>query len=161
MILDKIDNWKLYPYGPAWEQAFAFLSSLTEDAEEKEYPMQGNRMFARVMGYSTKKSEQAILESHRIYMDIQTVITGGEGLEWHPADSLIVKGPYDKHADAQFYVHPALPRIRMDMFPGMFVALFPNDAHMAALEIGNLSARIKKVVVKIDLALIGFEQFGR
>jgi biofilm protein TabA len=161
MILDKIENWGLYPYGPAWERAFAFLSSLTKDMEEKEYPLQGRRMFARVMGYSTKKPEQGILESHRVYMDIQTVITGAEGMEWHPADGLTAKEPYNRETDAQFYLQPGLSRVRMNLLPGVFVALFPNDAHMAGMEIGNVPAQVRKVVVKVDLSLIESQKIDR
>jgi len=42
----------------------------------------------------------------------------------------------------------------MNVFPGIFVALFPHDAHMPSLMLGNTPECIKKVVVKVNVKLL-------
>ena len=57
MIIDKLENWEHYHFGPGWKRAFEFLTTLTPDAEEKKYELQGEEIFAQVMSYETKKPE--------------------------------------------------------------------------------------------------------
>ena len=154
MIVDRIQNGKAYPMGKAWQLAFEFLLSLKPDAEEKKYHVQGDDIFAMVMSYETRPPDTAVLETHRKYLDIQTVITGGEGIAWFPKDELIIKQPYDELKDVEFYHHPNSSFARMDVFPGIFVALFPHDAHMPSLMLGNTPECIKKVVVKVNVKLL-------
>lgn len=154
MIIDKLDNWGHYPFGKAWERAFEFLKSLTPDADEKQYSLMGDDMFARVMSYETRAPEVAKLESHRKYIDVQTVLVGGEGIEWFLRDGLEADTPYDETKDAEFYRRTSPGPARVDVFPGTFVMLFPHDAHMPALMVEKKTELIKKVVVKIKLDLL-------
>ncbi|MFQ5586111.1 MAG: YhcH/YjgK/YiaL family protein [Thermodesulfobacteriota bacterium] len=151
MIIDCLENWKTYRYGDAWKCAFEFLMSLTHDAEERNYHLQGDNVFAQVMSYETRRPEAAVLEAHRNYIDIQTVLIGGEGFEWFPSNSLTVEKPYDTSKDAAFYHRPASGPARLTIFPGTFVTFFPQDAHMPSLMTGNSPELIKKVVVKLHM----------
>jgi YhcH/YjgK/YiaL family protein len=154
MIIDKLKNFEHYCFGPAWKLAFEFLSSLTPDAEEKRYNIQGDDIFAIVMSYKTREPESAILESHRNYVDIQTVLVGGEGFECSFIDELIVDKPYNESIDAEFYkrIYPA--NTRVNVFPGTFIMLHPHDAHMPALMIYDKAELVKKVVIKIKVELL-------
>jgi biofilm protein TabA len=155
MILDRLENWHRYFPGPRLEAAFEFLKGLGADTKEGEYPIEGRDIFARVMSYSTRTPEEAVLESHRKYVDVQTVLTDAEGMEWHPAGSLGVETPYDEAKDAIFYFRPEDVRARLNMYPGNFVVFFPEDAHMPQLIVGSGPVLIKKVVVKVKLELFG------
>ncbi len=154
MIIDKLVFWKYYQFGPAWKLAFDFLMSLTPDSDEKKYNLQGDDIFAIVMSYETKTPEKALLETHRRYVDIQTVLVGGERIEWFSRDELIVDTPYDESKDVVFYKRTCPGSARVDVFPGTFVMLFPQDAHMPALMIDEKPELIKKVVVKISVELL-------
>lgn len=154
MIVDRLRNWKTYPYGDAWRFAFDFLRSLTLDAEEKEYPLQGDDMFARVMSYKTCLPETVVLEAHRKYIDIQAVLVGSEAIEWFSTNGLAIDKQYDDTKDVEFFNRPAPGPARVDVFPGTFVVLFPHDAHMPKLMTGNTPELIKKVVVKIKTGLL-------
>ncbi|HAZ11144.1 MAG TPA: hypothetical protein DCY86_00010 [Bdellovibrionales bacterium] len=44
--------------------------------------------------------------------------------------------------------------VRVDLFPGNFVALFPHDAHMPSLMIRQAPVFTKKVVVKVGMHLL-------
>ena len=154
MIIDKTENWELYPFGPAWEKAFAFLKTLTPQSEDKKYEIDGEDIFAIVMSYKTFAAEKGLFESHRVYVDIQTVITGAEGFECTFTDDLTVETPYSETAEAQFYKRSTPAQTRVDVTPGTFVMLYPHDAHMPGLSIGNEEKVVKKVVVKIKKELL-------
>lgn len=156
MIVDTLDNWPLYPYPAPWQKAFAFIAALSPDAADGEYPIVGREVFGIVWGYQTRPREDARYESHRKYMDIQTVLAGRESIACHQTDQLAVAAPYDDDRDIAFYRdQPA--RFHLQMPPGIFAALFPGDAHMPGLHPAETAAGVKKVVVKIALAHL----FGR
>ena len=154
MIVDKLKNWEHYHFGSAWKCAFEFLMSLTPYSDEKKYNLQGDKIFAQIMSYETKEPETSVLETHRKYVDIQTVLIGGEGIEWFARDGLVVDTSYDESKDAEFYKRTCPGQARVDVFPGTFVMLFPQDAHMPALMVKEKPELIKKVVVKIHVELL-------
>jgi YhcH/YjgK/YiaL family protein len=154
MIIDKLENWEHYHFGPAWKRALEFLMTLTPDAEEKKYRLQGDEIFAQVATYETRRPETAVLEAHRKYVDIQTVLSGSEKMECFSREGLAVDTPYDESKDAEFYRRSGHAPTRVDLSPGTFVMLFPQDAHMPGLMIGERPELIKKVVVKISLELL-------
>ncbi|MBN2329357.1 MAG: YhcH/YjgK/YiaL family protein [Candidatus Omnitrophica bacterium] len=155
MIFDEISYWENYAFGQAWEKAFAFLKSLSPEAEEKEYPIDGDDIFARVMSYETKPREEADLEAHMKYVDIQTVLSGSEGMEWAPTPQPELKGPYDEDNDIMFFHRSPNPPGRIIVQPGLFAAFFPQDAHMPQLiAAGDKPERVKKVVIKIRRSLL-------
>ena len=149
MIVDRMQNWQAYEFGPAWRSAFEFLGKLTTETADGRYELQGDDIFAIVMSYETRGADEAILEAHRRYVDIQTVLRGREGFEWFPASSLVVAQPYDAVKDVEFFQRLGPGSARVDIGPSLFIALFPDDAHMATLMLGNQRESIKKVVVKI------------
>lgn len=154
MIIDKVENFKLYNFGPAWHRAFEFLDTLTPDSPDGRYTIEGEDIFAIVMSYHTSAPESAVFESHQKYVDIQTVITDAEGFECAFSDELSVTTPYDTSKDAAFYERTSHGQTRVDAFPGTFVMLYPHDAHIAGLIVGTESKLVKKVVVKVKVELL-------
>jgi YhcH/YjgK/YiaL family protein len=153
MIVDHIDNWKRYSFGPTWELVFSFLEGLTPESEERRYDLDGDDVFAIVMSYPTKQETDAnaVLEAHRKYVDIQMALVGSERLALYPAHSLNVKTPYNAERDVEFFTYEKSANIQLGMFPGTFACLLPQDAHMPQLATGNAGVEVKKVVVKIAL----------
>lgn len=151
MIVDQIANWRGYPLGEAWEKAFAFLETLPVDAEEKEYPIDGDAIFARVMSYPTKAETDvdAVLEAHRKYVDIQMTLDASERIAVYPTESMEVKDAYDAERDVEFYTYKEPAKLQLSMYPGTFACLFPQDAHMPQLFTEVRGLVVKKVVVKI------------
>ena len=154
MIIDRLENWKLYHFGPAWTKAFEFLHTLPPDAEEKKYPVQGEDIFAIVMGYDTCIPETSLFESHQKYVDIQTTLIGTERFECSFTDTLSIQTPYDDVKDVQLYKRIVPGQTRVDITSDTFVMLCPHDAHMAALMTGDESKYVKKVAVKIKAELL-------
>ena len=154
MIVDKLENWELYFAEAAWQKAFAFLNSIAPEVEEGEYEIIGRDVYARVLSYETRFPEDAQLEAHREYVDIQTVLVGAEGIEWFPIKGLQTDKTYDRAEDLEFFFRSSPGPSRVDVYPGMFVTLFPQDAHMPALVVGKTQEAIKKVVVKLRTGLL-------
>ncbi|MFH1019102.1 MAG: YhcH/YjgK/YiaL family protein [Pseudomonadota bacterium] len=154
MIVDRLHNHTCYPFGKAWQLAFDFLLALPPDAEEKKYPLLGDDLFAIVMSYETRAPETSELEAHRNYLDIQAVLTGEEVIGWRQADELEIDTPYDAGKDVELYKHPAQGLLRVDLFPGNFMALFPHDAHMPSLMTRQVPVFTKKVVIKVGVHLL-------
>ena len=153
MIIDRLENWDNYFSGTTWRCVFDFLRTLHPDAAEKEYPLQGNDVFARVISYETKSPDTAVLEAHRKYIDIQMMIQGIECIKWFPVKALKVGVHYDMIKDVEFFHHPLYCPARVDLCPETFIALFPHDAHMTQLMCGNIPRVVKKVVVKVKREL--------
>lgn len=154
MIVDRLENWERYSDSPAWKKAFAYLMELNADSEEVETVLEPDRsLFARVMSYPTRTPAEAVLEAHRQYLDIQMAIVNSEAIGWHPIGSLKTKDPYDAEKDVEFFEHPASEPARVNVHPGTFVVLFPEDAHMPQLQSGLAPETVKKVVVKMRVEL--------
>lgn len=151
MIVDHISNWKQYSFGEAWEKAFDFLDALSVDAEEKEYPIDGDEIFARVMSYPTKEdtASDAILEAHRKYVDIQMALIGSERIAVYPTHTLSTKGGFLEDRDVEFFEYQEAAKLQLSMYPGSFACLLPQDAHMPGLFTETKGEMVKKVVVKI------------
>jgi len=157
MIIDRLSNHALYPLGDAWKKAFAFLDALTPDVAEGKYEIDNDNIFAIVMCYTTTIPENSLLESHRKYIDIQTVLDGAERFECAHIDDLTIITPYDSDKDIILYDHTTPRPYSADITPGTFIMLYPHDAHLAALMTNHKPQYIKKVVVKIKKELLGLE----
>lgn len=157
MIIDKLDKWKCYSFGPAWNQAIEFLASLSPDSEEKKYELQGKDIFAEVMRYETRSKDISVFETHRKYVDVQAVLSGREKIEIISRDELIVDTAYDESKDAELYKRIS-GQTQIELSPGTFALFFPHDAHMPCLMAGNTAESVKKVVVKIKKELLFINQ---
>lgn len=150
MITDTLSNHTHYPLGPAWEKAFEFIHTLNPSTPDGEYPLDGEAMYARVMSYHTKPPAEAVFEAHQKYADIQATLVGAEGIAVVDIHGLEITKSYNPANDVAFYAAPENVPTLVDIYPGSFAFLLPQDCHMPQLEVGQ-SQKIKKVVVKIAL----------
>lgn len=155
MIVQRLENWKRVFSGEAWRRAFEALEGFSADSPEGEIEIQGREIFARVMSYPTRSPKEAVLESHRRYIDIQMSLAGSERIDWFPPEGLEVKTPYDEAKDVVFYQPPGPAPAGVDVFPRTFVVLFPEDPHMPQLMTGAQPETVKKVVIKLQADLVG------
>ena len=152
MIIDRVEYYNCYPYGPVWNTAFEFLGSITSGAEEKKYEIQGDDIYAMIASYNTKEPHK--FEAHREYVDIQCLLEGQEIIESTALNGLTVDMPYDPEKDVEFYVKTDSRKIISHLMPGIFIAFFPHDAHMPGVSVGDFPEIVKKVVVKIKAELL-------
>ncbi len=152
MIADTLEHWSRY-FGDGLGDVLRFLGSLDANAAEGEHAIRGLDVFARIMAYQTKAREQAVMEAHRRYADVQMVLAGTEVMEWHPLEGLAQPTPYAADKDALNLAGPAVPQGRVVLTPGRFAVFFPQDAHMGQIALSGPEP-VRKVVVKVSMDVL-------
>jgi YhcH/YjgK/YiaL family protein len=156
MIVDRLNNWKAYFRNSVWETIFTQLQVLNENTPAMEKKIKNDDIILKVFSYETigPNDPEAELESHKKYIDIHTTITKGERIEWYPAAVLKIIKPYDAAEDAVYYERREPACASLNMYPGIFVMLWPDDAHMPRLQVAGKSELIKKAVMKVNIDLV-------
>lgn len=149
MILDVLDKANLYlTLNKGFATAIEFL--LRPDLKELpvgKYDIDGERVYAMVSRDFGRKKEDALLETHEKYIDIQLVLEGTDDMGWKSKSSCKKPtGAYDPEEDIQYFADE--PDSWIATKCGAFVIFFPEDAHMPLISSGQLH----KVVVKIAAA---------
>ena len=93
MIAGTLDNWKQHLAGPVWEKVFDYLASLSPDSPEEKTVLDGDKLFGIVMSYPTREVDDAVLETHEKYIDVQMALVDTEAIDWFPRAGLEVKTP--------------------------------------------------------------------
>lgn len=146
MVVDTLENLGKYAsLNPLFAQAIEFLKSTDLNAlEVGKTELKGNDLVVNVQQTTPKTKEQAKLETHNVFIDIQIPLSGTEVMgymaakECKPADA-----PYNAEKDITFFEGLADDYITVK--PGMFAIFFPQDGHAP----GITPTGVKKIVVKI------------
>lgn len=146
MIIDKIENLSNYiPLNPLFGEIVDFLQmhSLNTLNVAKNI-LSDSDVRLNIDQTPAKSKEEARLEAHRIFIDIQIPINGSEMMGYTPLDYCpIPAAPYDAEKDIVFYDGPAQNYIKVE--PGMFIIFFPEDAHAPCIN----TQSIKKAIFKV------------
>ena len=152
MIYDTLKNASVYSLGPAFEKAVRFVRGLNADVSIGRYEIDGETVYARVMEYETEAGRPEKYEVHRRYADLQAVLAGHETVFVRLAEELSPLTPYNPEKDCEFLAPDGKNSdVNVQLFPGSFTLLFPQDAHMGKGVTCLGGSKLKKVVVKIAL----------
>lgn len=146
MILDTLANADRYStLHPLFPRAFAYLRSTDLDAlKPGRHLIEGENLFAIMETAAGRTREQARLECHRKYIDIQLVLEGVDEMGWKPqGDCLESVDAYRAEKDIQFFRDAPLSWIATP--PGAFCIFFPQDAHAPLVSSGT----VRKIILKI------------
>ncbi len=146
MIVDSLKNTAVYnKIHPLFEEVFEYLRSTDfSKAEVGKVELKGDDLFVIISDSKMKAEQDAKLEVHDRYIDIQLPVSKTEIFGWKARESLsLSKEPFNKERDIQFFEDKYITTFSVS--PGDFVVFFPGDAHAPC--IGN--GKIRKVVVKI------------
>lgn len=138
----------------AVRQALDFLrrmdfSTLPDD----RYEIDGDRCYAKLARYETKRAQDCRPEAHRRYADIQYMVEGEEYIEVCPlGPDLVVHMPYDAAKDIVFF-EGLVPETSFPLTAGDYVILLPKDVHRPGVAV-KAPRPVVKVVVKVDVALL-------
>jgi YhcH/YjgK/YiaL family protein len=145
MIVDRLDNLEEYAaLSPLFAQAIAYLRSTGLNALEVGKTVLNSDLVVNVQQTAPKTKEQAKLETHRTFIDIQIPLSGVEVMGYTAAkDCKPADAPYDAEKDVTFFEGPADDYITVK--PGMFAIFFPQDGHAP----GITPTGVKKVIVKV------------
>lgn len=149
MILDRIENWRLYSgLGSRVERAFRYLAEEWDPSvPDGRVTLDGDDVFALIQGYETRPLEKCRFEAHRIYLDIQFVFAGAEAMGWAPVGSLEIDEDYDAARDVMMLKQPK-EFTRVNVGSGMFTLFYPADAHEPGIQMDGFP-NVKKVVMKV------------
>ena len=148
MILDHISNAsKYYCLHKLFEKAFDYLckTNFSKLAEGK-YPIEGEKCFAIVNRYTTKAVSESFAESHKKYIDIQYVFSGGEKFGYGYIKDLENKEYCEDNDLQKHYGNLNF----MFLSKNHFAILFPDDVHMPGITLEN-HCEVLKVVVKVAI----------
>lgn len=150
MILDVLENARRYcALNEGFAKAFEFLERPDlQKLPEGKYEIDGDRIYAMVSKEPGRKKEDALLETHEKYIDIQLILAGTDTMGWKPKS--LCKQPtqeYDQKSDIQFFADK--PDAWLATESGAFAIFFPEDAHMPLIS----PEQIHKVIVKVAAAL--------
>ncbi len=90
--------------------------------------------------------EKQVLELHHQYIDVHILLEGRERIGWKVTDDLTqeVKA-YSSDGDCALYGDA--PSMWVDLLPGQFVIVYPEDAHAPCIGEG----KIRKLIAKVKL----------
>lgn len=146
MILDTVDRMSSYKgMHPLMGKVIDFLENTDLNSlEPGRIVLQGDDLFVNVNMVQPLDRDNARIEVHRKYIDIQIPITSDEEMGYTSALFLGAESqPYEEKTEAGF--HCGQSHTWLLVKKGMFVVFFPGEGHAPAVT----PVPMKKIVVKI------------
>ena len=153
MVVDTLENLEKYAsLNPLFAQAIEFLKSHDLQAMEiGKTELKGKDLLVNIAQTKPKTKEEAKLETHNEFIDIQIPLSGTEIMGYTAAkDCVPTNAPYNVEKDITFF--EGLAETYIAVKPGMFAIFFPQDGHAP----GITPDGVKKVIVKVEDVSIKF-----
>ena len=151
MIYDALPNLSLYAgQSERLSAAACFLAT----ADLAALPLgradiEGDDLYAMVSEYRTHDPDPARHEVHRLYADLQVVVSGAERVGLAPrTPCLPVTEPYDETRDIEFI---RAEGVFVPLRAGQFLVLYPHEAHQPGVHPASGAVHVRKIVVKMRL----------
>lgn len=143
MITDKLENIEKYRVFLKPE-IIDFIKNLTNNIEIKKHTI-NNSDYANVETYLTKQHTDCYYEAHRVYADIQILLSGRERIDFADKSKLVTKTEYKP--DIEFFENSVPENSSVYLDETNFAIIFPNEAHKPQMQ-SDKQLQVKKVVVK-------------
>ena len=146
MIVSNLQNVeRIENLHPLFKELFEYVKShdiLHMDCGRIE--IKGDDLFINNANPTCIPADKQVLELHRDYIDVQILLEGKERIGWKAIEDLEHEvQPYDKEKDCALYSDT--PTTFVDLLPGQFVILFPEDPHAPIIGEGKIRKMIAKV----------------
>ncbi len=151
MIVAELDELaKQLALTPALQKALDFLGAHRKgEGLAERVEIDGAAVYALVQEFETVPAAAEIdFEAHRLYLDIQYVVSGEELMGWAPLSELTGAGAYNPAKDVLHGMFPAAAMTPVRVKAGQAAVFFPQDAHAPKLA-GDRPGWVKKIVVKV------------
>jgi len=148
MILDTLEQLPRYErLNPHFKKAFEFIRNTSlHELPRGRHEIDGLQIFALADIAAARRQDEAPLEAHRKYVDIQLVLGGVDVMGWkNTASCRKVSKAYDPEKDIEFFADSADAWVAVH--PGQCAIFFPEDAHAPLVGEGELH----KIVIKVAL----------
>ncbi|WP_455584411.1 YhcH/YjgK/YiaL family protein [Bacteroides sp.] len=132
---------------PLFKQLFDYVKSHDLLHEELgTIKLDGDNLFINNIHPECIPQEKRLLELHHEYIDVHILLEGKETIGWKALEDLKAeKQPYDAKEDCALYSDT--PTTFVDIAPGQFVIVYPEDPHAPAIGCG----RIRKLIAKVKI----------
>lgn len=146
MIIDNLQNIERYMVlHPLFAQVVEFLRTVDlQTCPLERIVLKDDELVVNITETAPKGKEEALLETHNDFIDIQIPVSGPE-IMGYASRMVLPEVYYDKEKDISFYDTSVENYLKVS--PGMFVIFFPQDAHAPAIT----PITLKKVIIKIKV----------
>lgn len=113
----------------------------------------GDGVFALEQAYTAKPPAEGRWEAHRVYIDVQVVVSGDELMEVTEVSRLTVAEDHTPAKDLLFFDQNgegSVLRVRA----GELAVFYPADAHKPSLAAGVPASVVRKTVVKVPVSSV-------
>ena len=144
MILDALSNCERYfSLNPSFKEAFEFIKSKDLHSLEPGKHELNENLFVISEKVQAKSREDAVLEAHKEFIDIQLCISGVDHMGWKALDEC---GPVtEDYPDKDLTFFEGAPDAFCRVTAGQFAIFFPGDGHAPNIGEGELHKIIFKV----------------
>ena len=132
---------------PLFSALFDFVASHDFDALPKgKVEILGDELFVMNNELQGVAQETQVLEMHRKYIDVHILLEGNERIGWKAIDDIKhLTKEYDAEGDCALSDDASTTWV--DLLPGEFCIVWPEDPHAPAISNG----RIRKLIGKVKL----------
>ncbi len=151
LISDNLDT-ELLP--PIIKETLNLLKKTNfNNLENIKYKIIGDEIFLIIDEYYTKNPNKGNAEQHRIYIDIQYILSGEEniGVCYNDNENEILNS-YNPDKDIILFKTVKNENL-VTLKKGMYAIFFPTDIHKPGLSIDK-EQKVRKIIVKIDKNLL-------
>lgn len=132
---------------PLFKQLFDYVK--THDLLHTEcgrIELAGNDLFINNVNPTCVSASDQVLEVHRDYIDVHILLEGRERIGWKALEDVTdLKQAYQKEGDCALYSDT--PTSFVDLLPGQFLIVFPEDPHAPVIGEGKIRKLIGKVKI--------------
>lgn len=146
MIISKLENsYRIESLHPLFKKLFGYIKQHDLlNQETGKIVLDGDNLFINNVAIDGISKDKQPLEIHRDYIDVHILLEGNETIGWKALEELKEEiKPYAKKEDCALYSDK--PTTFVNIQPGEFVIVFPEDPHAPA--IGN--GKIRKLIAKV------------
>jgi YhcH/YjgK/YiaL family protein len=115
-----------------------------------EIEIQGRELFVRVMSYVPKSAAENHFEIHRVYADVQYVVSGAEIMQTARMKELTPLADYDAQGDYHFF-KTTVPVTDLIVQAGEFAVFYPDQPHRPSCLFEGHKGLVKKLVFKVKI----------
>lgn len=147
IVADLKDKARYYAMVPGLKKLFDFIEShdlLNMPLGRVE--VDGDEVFINNQELKLVPDGERPLEMHRRYIDVQIPLTEPEKFGWKAIEDIKeFSQPYDEKGDCALSAEA--PQFYVDLAPGKFVVVWPEDAHAPGVGFGTTRKLIGKIRV--------------
>lgn len=148
MIVSNLQNSeRIESLHPLFKQLFDYVK--THDLLHTEcgrIELEGDDLFINNVNPTCVSASDQVLEVHRNYIDVHILLEGKERIGWKALEDVTdLKQAYQKEGDCALYSDT--PTSFVDLLPGQFLIVFPEDPHAPVIGGGKIRKLIGKVKI--------------